>query len=162
MLDVASEPCPDWPHRLARALGEELRAQRTVRGWSPEELASRMDSELTAGILRAYEAGIRPITVERLVAVARALGAPAAQLVQRACQRVWGDPDAVGWPVDLVAACGLTDPALAPLRRWAVVALREVTDPASTVARLSGAGLRVLAHLCDLPVVDLAHRLPHP
>jgi len=62
-------------------LGDELRAARVAAGWSQEELADR------AGISRNYvsllERNEKSPTVDVLLAVCRALGVSAADIIRR-------------------------------------------------------------------------------
>jgi len=70
---------PKTPHPLLKAIGRQIRAARTARGWSQEVLADE------AGIDRSYmsgiERGIRNISVLKLVKIAHVLGVPTGRLL---------------------------------------------------------------------------------
>jgi len=62
----------------------QLTAERTRRGWSKAELARR--ARLDQGMISKIEAGrVRPYDVE-LVRLAKALGVPAAHLLEHRCE----------------------------------------------------------------------------
>jgi transcriptional regulator with XRE-family HTH domain len=70
---------PKTPHPLLKAIGRQIRAARTARGWSQEVLAAE------AGVDRSYmsgiERGVRNISVLKLAGIAHVLGVPLSRLL---------------------------------------------------------------------------------
>ena len=65
---------------IARELGERLRAYRTQRGWSQEELAERADLHTT--YIGQLERGEKNATIESISKVAAALNISLSQLFE--------------------------------------------------------------------------------
>jgi transcriptional regulator with XRE-family HTH domain len=70
---------PRAPHPFLKAIGRQLRAARSIKGWSQEHLAAE------AGIDRSYmsaiERGTRNISVLKLARIAQVLGVPISKLL---------------------------------------------------------------------------------
>lgn len=65
---------------MTAALGRTIAAERTAKGWTQEELAERIDIHVNS--LRRYELGQRDIPHTVTIAVARAVGRRASDLVR--------------------------------------------------------------------------------
>jgi transcriptional regulator with XRE-family HTH domain len=65
---------------LGDVLANALRAERSRRRWTQEELAERLG--WSRQVVTAVEAGKRPLTVSEVPAVCRAFGLPLARLLQ--------------------------------------------------------------------------------
>jgi len=64
---------------IEKILGEAIRAQRLVKGWSQEELS--FESGLHRTYIGAVERGEKNLTVKNLVRIANALNIPASKLM---------------------------------------------------------------------------------
>jgi transcriptional regulator with XRE-family HTH domain len=73
--------------QISRAIGEELRRTREMRGWSRVELAAHLPSGIGDRTILSYEHGTRHMTQLRFIEICWALGADPAVLLARALQR---------------------------------------------------------------------------
>lgn len=155
---------PDEGTRYLQALGTELRRLRARRGWTRRELRDRLQSDISLQTLATYELGTRQCSVVRLVELCLALGEQPDRLLfrvhRRASARLPGELSVDGRVrVDLRALAHSDQPALASLRRWALMRLSEVGR--SRYVLLDQDALRWLAQLCGMSgehLIDLLAR----
>ncbi|WP_459709726.1 helix-turn-helix domain-containing protein [Actinophytocola sp. KF-1] len=100
-------------------MGAELRLAREARGWSREQLVSRLPSGIGARALLSYEHGTRHLTLLRFVEVCQALGAAAPVLLGRALQRVRVHVENLALQVDVRWLVSEPDEKFLPLVSWA-------------------------------------------
>ncbi len=94
-------------------LGARLRARREALGLSQAELAERVD--ISANYVGVLERGLKLPTLDKLFALAKALGVPASELL--------GEPRADPW-IEEVVTVAATMPR--PLRAVALAVLRTM------------------------------------
>lgn len=72
---------PPDPHQLAERVrvGDTIRAVREARGWSQEQLGAAIGADRRT--VSTYEVGSVAITLDRITAIARALGVQSWQLL---------------------------------------------------------------------------------
>ncbi len=140
--------------RYRQVLGDELRRARVARGWTREELRSRMGGALSLQTLATYELGTRQCSLVRFVELCVAMDESPSELLARAHRRMAPSPEA-GLRLDLNGIARSAPPALEPLRRWAQsrLALSAGLDDAEEI--ISPAALEHLARLCEMPVADV-------
>lgn len=91
---------------IAREIGERLRAYRTQRGWSQEELAERADLHTT--YIGQLERGEKNATIESISKVAGALGVSLSKLFEN-ISLVSGEKDIPSRCYDMVQKQPLKD-----------------------------------------------------
>lgn len=138
-----------------RIFGDELRWARKSNGWTRRDLVDRLETELSAQTIAAYELGTRNCSVVRFVEITEALDVPPPDVFRRAYYRLRDLEHATGWVIDLVAASRLEHAELGPLSRWARCQLRALREGEPTVKRLDLAALQLLAELCGVSTIDL-------
>lgn len=72
---------------ISRAVGEELRRTREAKGWSRQQLVSRLPSGIRERTVLSYEHGTRQLNVVRLVELCDALTVAPPTLLNQALQR---------------------------------------------------------------------------
>lgn len=165
-----SNVCPvwaaaGWDESYQRILGEELRKLREQRGWTRRRLQTKLGLDVSLPTLTTYELGTRQVGAVRLVQICLALGEDIGELLARVHGRLGSATvdaatvDAACWVVDLAEAAECNDPRLLPLRGWARSRL-AVGQSGTVQVYLSG--LRALAVLCDVDVLELTRLLPQP
>ncbi|MFL6119252.1 helix-turn-helix domain-containing protein [Actinophytocola sp.] len=132
---------------VARALGEELRRARESIGWTRDELAGRMTTEIQPRTIASYEQGARYCTVVRLAEICRTLRISAPELLGMALQRAEIDLNTISLQVDLHALTRDDSDELRPLRAWAD--RRLALNPESRVAVLKVEVVQEMAILFD-------------
>ena len=160
-------PTSDQLDRLARALGNELRAARKQLGWTRKQMRTELAAdnadaetdEVSLQTLATYELGTRRISVERLVELCAVLGQPADQLLLRAIISAFGGEYHDRVEVDLSALARTADPRLRHLRRWATVRVRQRPAGLPPVEELDGHALSALAALAGTTSNELVHAL---
>ena len=65
----------------ARAVGHRLRAVRTARGWSLQDVAGASEGRFNSSVIGSYERATRLISVPRLHTLAEFYGVPVASLL---------------------------------------------------------------------------------
>jgi hypothetical protein len=156
---------------FADALRLVLRGSRERQGLTRMATSARTDGLISASSVAAYEGGQRSIKFDVLVVLCRALGesvrsvvAEAEQRIGRPARRRANQPDQDELEVDVPALLASTCTELAPLRRWARVAI-----PHADVIRLGPAELTELARILRLGRAEcvvalwpvLTHRARH-
>ena len=144
--------------RYRRVLGDELRHARVERGWTREELRSRMGGGLSLQTLATYEQGTRQCTLVRFVELCVALGESPSELLARAHQRMAPGPE-TGLRLDLQWIVRNAPPALEPLRRWAQNRLAQSASPHGAKEVISSAAIEHLAQLCGMSVLEVTAEL---
>jgi transcriptional regulator with XRE-family HTH domain len=139
-----------------KALGAELRAARDGLGLTRAAAVQGVSSGISAQTLANYEAGIRPMTLPRLVEICEALGVSAASLVVLALRRAGIEPDPHACVVDLSAVLAQTV-GRPPLARWAEKHLENA--PSTSIIELRGPAIREMAVLLDIPLIQLVQQL---
>jgi transcriptional regulator with XRE-family HTH domain len=138
--DVIHDEGP--PGMITQALGKEIRRVREHLGWTRGTVVNRMSRTISVQTLANYEYGIRPCTVEMLVAICQAMGVSAADVVGLALQRA--EIELPGVHVDLRAVVRDNQAELRQLRRWARNRLAD--DPNGPgVARIDRAIIEEMA-----------------
>jgi transcriptional regulator with XRE-family HTH domain len=77
---VPTDPLPDWVLTRRREIGDNVRATRTAKKLSQEQLAERVD--LDRKTVNRIEQGTHGTLIDHLLLIAHALGVPLADLVQ--------------------------------------------------------------------------------
>ncbi|WP_103341136.1 helix-turn-helix domain-containing protein [Amycolatopsis sp. CA-126428] len=144
--------------RYRRVLGDELRQARAERGWTREELRSRMGGGLSLQTLATYEQGTRQCTLIRFVELCVALGESPSDLLARAHRRMAAGPE-TGLRLDLTRIVHSAPPALEPLRRWAQNRLALSASPDDAKEVIPPAAIEQLARLCGMSVAGVVTAL---
>jgi transcriptional regulator with XRE-family HTH domain len=156
-MDDTVNAIPDFSladQTFLRALGVELRRARTQVGWSTEELARRVYSDVKSRTLVTYEQGTRQCTVPRLVDICQALNVSAPALLLRAMRRAAIAAASAYMEVDLMAVLADEREHALPLHRWA--AQRLAADPdGRDVVRLAQGAVQEMAVLLGYRLSDL-------
>lgn len=77
---MPSEPLPAWVLDRRRAIGDTIRAARTAKRLSQEQLGELTD--LDRKTINRIEQGIHGTNIDHLILIAGALGVPLAELVK--------------------------------------------------------------------------------
>lgn len=139
---------------LTRALGEELRRARQQVGWSRQQLAGRLHTEVQSRTLATYEHGTRQCTVVRMVEICHALAVPAPELLMLAVRRAHIDAYSSATTVNLTAVLADDREHTAPLRQWAAQRLPRHTN-GDDVAHLGRGAVQEMAVLLNYRQADL-------
>jgi hypothetical protein len=121
-LDFSSD---HMEKEVSRAVGEEMRRMREVRGWSRAQLVARLPSGIGDRTLLSYEHGTRHLTFLRFLEICWALGVDGPTMARRALQRARIRLAALTLQVDLNTL--LVDPGdtYRPMIKWARNTLNE-------------------------------------
>lgn len=154
--------------RLARTLGNELRAARKQRGWTRKQMRAHLAADNTDGAenddvslqtLATYELGTRRISVARLVELCTVLGQPVDQLLLRAITSAFGAEHDDRVEVDLSSLAHTADARLVHLRRWAIVRASQRPVELPLVEELDEHALAALAQLAGTTSNELVDAL---
>ena len=140
--------------RYRQVLGDELRQARAQRGWTREELRSRMGDGLSLQTLATYEQGTRQCSLVRFVELCVALGESPSELLARVHRRMTPGSE-TGLRLDLKGIVRNAPPALEPLRRWAQNRLALSASPADEKQVIPAAAIEHLAQLCGMSVAGV-------
>jgi hypothetical protein len=121
-LDFSNE-CME--NEVSRAVGEELRRTREVRGWSRAQLVARLPSGIGDRTLLSYEHGTRHLTFLRFVEICWALGVDGPTMARRALQRAQIRLAALTLQVDLNTLLADPGDTYRPMIQWARNMLNE-------------------------------------
>lgn len=141
---------------ISRAIGDELRGTREVKGWSRLQLVSRLSSGIGDRTLLSYEHGTRHLTVLRLLELCRALGVPAPTLLTQALQRARIELANLVLQVDLQALINDKSDKFRPMDQWARNKLNKYPDG---IVELVPSSIEELADFVGYPYQDLAKYL---
>lgn len=141
---------------ISRAIGDELRGAREVKGWSRLQLVSRLPSGIGDRTLLSYEHGVRHPTVLRLLEICRALGVPAPTLLTQALQRARVELANLVLQVDLRALINDKSDTYRPMDQWARNKLNKYPDG---VVELPPSSVEELADFVGYTYQDLANYL---
>jgi hypothetical protein len=121
-LDFSSERMEE---EVSRAVGEEMRRTREVRGWSRGQLVARLPSGIGDRTLLSYEHGTRHLTFLRFLEICWALGVDGPTMARRALQRA--RIRLAGLPLQVDLKTLLTNPSdtYRPMTQWARNTLNE-------------------------------------
>ena len=140
-------------------LGERLRAIRTQRGMTLQDVEERSSGHWKAVVVGSYERGDRAVTVSRLSELADFYGVPMAELLpERRPVRDAAPAPRVAIDLSTLSADGV-DPQLAPLSRFARTIQLQRGDFRGRVLTLRGADVRALAVVYGTSPEDLVEQL---
>lgn len=77
---MPTDPLPGWVHQRRRAIGDQVRAVRTRRKLTQEQLGELVD--LDRKTINRVEQGTHATLIDHLLLIADALGVPLADLVR--------------------------------------------------------------------------------
>jgi hypothetical protein len=141
-----------------RALGDELRRERTAHGLLRRDLQPRLDQDVSMQALATWELGTRNMPILRFVEICLELDVSPMEMLRRAYERMFPET-AITWTVDLTDSARLQPPELTPLRNWAASMLKFLPLGAPRIIRLDQAAVKPLATLCGLAPRKLVQRL---
>jgi transposase/transcriptional regulator with XRE-family HTH domain len=136
-------------------LGDELRAARLRRGWTRQQLQSRVCGELSLQSLAAYELGARRLSVVRLIELCTALSVLPSQVVARACERALEPEQRDGLSIDLDHIVRSTGPELSALRAWARTEIKRSSRSRNRIVHIGRPALDQLATACGSDAATL-------
>lgn len=112
---------------ISRAIGEELRRTREVRGWSRMQLAAQLPSGIGDRTVLSYEHGTRHMTVLRFIEISWTLGSDPSVLLARGLQRARILVDTTTLHLDLheLHHDSTRSANFRPMAQWARNALNE-------------------------------------
>lgn len=115
-MDVSA---PVSSRAVGRAVGEELRRAREVRGWSRTQLVALLPSGIGERTLLSYEHGTRQLALVRLLELYQVLGVSAPDLLTRALCTARIYVQNLVLRVDLLAVLSDETAEFRPLCQWA-------------------------------------------
>lgn len=150
-------------HDIRAVFGAVLHEHRKHLGLRRQDVIDRLahDAEITAQTLATYELGTRGMTVGRLYQLAPIYGATPAAILTEVDKRMALAARAAAMHVLIADLARVTDPQLAPVKKWAAMRLSSKPGHHPRVP-LNVHTLGLLAYLCDLTENELCQRLPIP
>lgn len=127
---------------ISRAVGEELRRTREAKGWSRQQLVSRLPSGIRERTVLSYEHGTRQLNVVRLVELCDALTVAPPTLLNQALQRAQLHLTNLALRIDVRHVLNDRTDTFRPMHQWARNKLAEQPDgvvelPPSSVRELA-------------------------
>jgi transcriptional regulator with XRE-family HTH domain len=141
---------------ISRALGKALREAREALHWSRGQLVARLPSRIGDRTLLTYEHGTRPLTVLRLLEIARVVGIPGPTLLTLALQKAELELTNLVLRVDLHALLKNESVECRPMIQWARNKLNKNPDG---FVELSPSIVEELANFAGYAHEDLAKYL---
>lgn len=145
-----------WNHSVSRALGEELRRAREVKGWSRQQLAARLPSGIGDRTVLSYECGSRHFTMLRFIEICGVLEVDPPELQRRALQRARINLASLTLRVDLRALLSDESATYRPMVQWARNTLNQTPEG---IAEIEPVVVKNLALFVGCAYPDLANYL---